>query len=72
MVLLRVGYEGHPLAIYFGYGDDIYDSDHRYDSTTFGYMVVNGFVFITLIQIISISVGEKSPVLVSEYVLNLA
>ena len=65
MILLRVGYHGHPLLIDIPDYDD-YDYD-GYNPNVFGYMVVYGFVFITLIQIISISMGEKSPVLVSKY-----
>ena len=53
LVLARCGYEGEFLA----FGDDA-------DSTYFGVMVVYGFFFLTMIQVIAIVLGDKNTVLV--------
>ena len=54
MVLARCGYEGENL----GFGDDA-------NSGYFGIMVVYGFFFLTMVQVIAIVLGDKNTVLVS-------
>ena len=53
IVLARCGFEGGSLA----FGDDA-------DSGYFGIMVVYGFFFLTMIQVIAIVLGDKNTVLV--------
>ena len=54
MLVQRVGDSGNPV----GYG--LVELDPLF----FGDMVIYGFVFITLVQIISIIMGDEAPVLV--------
>ena len=57
MVLARVGGSGVYDVDFLLFGDDT-------DSQYFGIMVVNGFFFLTMVQIIAIVLGDKNTVLV--------
>ena len=53
MILARVGIDGNAI----GFGDS-------FDEFSFGIMVVYGFFFLTIVQIIGIVLGDKNTALV--------
>ena len=59
MVLARVGGSGIT-----GYDGEVLDFGNDIDSLYFGVMVVYGFFFLTMIQVIAIVLGDKNTVLV--------
>ena len=59
MVLARVGGSGIT-----GYDGEVLDFGNDIDSLYFGVMVVCGFFFLTMIQVIAIVLGDKNTVLV--------
>ena len=59
MVLARVGGSGIN-----GYEGVVLDFGNDADSELFGIMVVYGFFFLTMVQVIAIVLGDKNTVLV--------
>ena len=75
MILQRCGNDGDPLAFFIPTEvnpNPIDQARELYNIQTFGQFVIYGFFFYILLQIISIILDDKSPVMVCKMIISIS
>ena len=75
MILQRCGNDGDPLAFFIPTEvnpNPIDQARELYNIQTFGQFVIYGFFFYILLQIISVILDDKSPVMVCKMIISIS